>query len=203
MVPDSEPTPGTPAPIPDSPEPTPGTPEPTPDASVRLRPATPDDAEALLASLIRNREHMRRWGPDRPADHFTVRAQVNRLADPSLRLWHLRDGDLVVGQFTLSNLVLGPFRSADLGYWVDAGYTGRGLATYAVEEVCRAAHQELGLHRVQAGTLLDNAASQRVLRKCGFEEIGVAPRYLHIHGAWQDHRLFQRILHNGPPNTAA
>jgi ribosomal-protein-alanine N-acetyltransferase len=27
----------------------------------------------------------------------------------------------------------------------------------------------------------------------------MAPRYLHIDGQWRDHRMFQRILHDGPP----
>lgn len=50
--------------------------------------------------------------------------------------------------------------------------------------------------------MVDNAASQRVLAKCGFEEFGLAPRYLHIDGEWRDHRLFQRVLHDGPVTGA-
>ncbi|MFJ7997225.1 GNAT family N-acetyltransferase [Streptomyces sp. NPDC096310] len=172
------------------------------DSPILIRPAAPGDAQQVVEALLRNRDHMRPWGPIRPADFFTAQAQAHRIADPSVRIWHLRDGDLVVGQAVLSTIVLGPFRSASLGYWVDAGYTGRGLATRLVEEVCRAARDDLGLHRVEAATVLANVASQRVLRKCGFEMIGTAPDYLHIDGAWRDHHLFQRILHNGPPNTA-
>ncbi|MFI5754421.1 GNAT family N-acetyltransferase [Streptomyces sp. NPDC051569] len=177
------------------------------DSSIRLRPATPDDAERVAEALVRNRAHLRPWSPHRPADFFTARAQANLLADPSARRWLLvdptpADGPRVVGAATLSNIALGPFRSANLGYWVDAEYTRRGLATRAVEEVCRAAREELGLHRVEAGTVLANTASQGVLRACRFELIGTAPRYLHIDGEWRDHRLFQRILHDGPPNAA-
>lgn len=65
--------------------------------------------------------------------------------------------------------------------------------------MCRVARDEIGLHRVEAGTLLDNAASQRVLAKAGFTPYGIAPRYLHVNGAWRDHRLFQRLLHDAPP----
>lgn len=78
-------------------------------------------------------------------------------------------------------------------------HIGRGLATAAVTQACAAADTELGLHRVEAGTLLDNVPSQRVLAKCGFEEFGVAPSYLYINGAWRDHRLFQRILNDRFP----
>ena len=60
-----------------------------------------------------------------------------------------------------------------------------------------AAFQEHGLHRLEAGTLLDNAGSQTVLRRNGFQEIGIAPRYLFIAGDWRDHLLFQRLA-EGP-----
>ncbi|MFD5033773.1 GNAT family N-acetyltransferase [Streptomyces sp. NPDC058405] len=172
------------------------------DSSIRLRPATPDDAELVAEAFVRNREHMRPWEPYRPADFFTPRAQANRLADPSVRRWHLADGGRIVGEATLSGIALGHFRNAHVGYWTDAAYTGRGLATRAVEEACRAAREDLGLHRVEAATVLANGASQAVLRKCGFEVIGTAPRYSHIDGEWRDVYLFQRILHDGPPNAA-
>lgn len=52
----------------------------------------------------------------------------------------------------------------------------------------------LGLHRLQAETLVHNIASQRVLEKNGFSRYGMAPEYLKIDGAWQDHLMYQRIL---------
>ncbi|WP_329387096.1 GNAT family N-acetyltransferase [Streptomyces sp. NBC_01716] len=170
--------------------------------SPQFRPARAEDAGALAAALLRNRDHMGPWSPYRPADFFTPEAQATLLSDPSALRWLFVDGPDVVGQATLSTLVLGPFRSASLGYWTDAAYTGRGLATRAVEEVCRAALEDLGLHRIEASTMPSNIGSQRVLGKCGFGLIGTAPRYLHIDGAWRDHHLYQRILHDGPPNRA-
>jgi len=55
------------------------------------------------------------------------------------------------------------------------------------------AFSDARLHRLEAGTLLDNRASQRVLEKNGFEPIGIARNYLYINDAWRDHLLFQRI----------
>ena len=49
-------------------------------------------------------------------------------------------------------------------------------------------------YRLQAATLTHNAASRKVLERAGFTEIGLAPAYLKIAGAWQDHILYQRIL---------
>ena len=104
------------------------------------------------------------------------------------------DEDVLSGTVGLSNVVRGSFCSANLGYWVGEARTGRGLATRAVGEIVDVAFTELGLHRLEAGTLLDNVASQRVLEKNRFTRIGIAPRYLRIAGAWRDHVLFQRTV---------
>jgi ribosomal-protein-alanine N-acetyltransferase len=89
--------------------------------------------------------------------------------------------------------VRGAFQSCSLGYWVSADANGRGLATRAVREIAGIAFGGLGLHRIQAATLLDNARSQRVLERNGFVRIGMAPAYLNIAGRWQDHFLYQLI----------
>lgn len=70
---------------------------------------------------------------------------------------------------------------------------GRGLATGAVAALVRQAFERLDLHRVEAGTLLHNVRSQRVLENNGFTRFGVAPAYLNIAGRWQDHALYQRV----------
>ncbi|MDT0267927.1 GNAT family N-acetyltransferase [Streptomyces sp. DSM 44915] len=170
-----------------------------------MRPLVVSDAEALAAAYLRNREHLAPWEPDRPAESLTAEGQRVRIEE-QVRLreagrtlpWVLTADERIVGTATLSNIVLGPFRSAHLGYWIDGGHTGRGLATLAARYACRVADEEVGLHRVEAGTLPHNVGSQRVLAKAGFERIGLAPRYLHINGAWRDHVLFQRVLHDRP-----
>lgn len=180
------------------------------DAEVRLRPAAMADAASLAGALARSRAYMRPWEPVRPDAFYTEEGQRERLsgllADRAAGRsmpWVLSDEqDRAIGAFTLNAIVLGPFRSAVLGYWVDVGYAGRGLATAAVRLICDLARDELRLHRIEAGTVLHNTASQRVLAKCGFEQFAVAPRFMHIDGEWRDHRLFQRLLHDGPVTGA-
>lgn len=105
----------------------------------------------------------------------------------------------MVGRVTLADIVRGAFQSCHLGYWVSANHNGRGLATAAASAMKRVAFQELGLHRIQAGTLLHNVASQQVLERNGFVRFGVAPAYLNIAGAWQNHALYQVV--SGTPGA--
>lgn len=174
---------------------------------VVLRPAVADDAEGLLAAYLHNREHLRPWDPLREPDFYTLEGQRERLLgqlaerdEGRLMLWVLTSGPRIVGVLTLSGIRYGPSCSGSLGYWIDVDHTGKGLASAAVEAAARYA-DEAGLHRLEAGTLLHNTGSQHVLRKCGFEPYGVAPKYLHINGEWQDIRLFQRILNDRPPRV--
>jgi [ribosomal protein S5]-alanine N-acetyltransferase len=154
-----------------------------------------------LAELIRvNREFLAPWEPVRDDAYFTVdghRAVVQRMLDQyeqGTTLPHVivEDGR-IVGRITLNEIVRGPLQSCSLGYWVGSADNGRGVATTAVHHITRLAFGELGLHRVQASTLLRNAASQRVLERTGFLRFGLAPRYLKIAGEWQDVTLYQLL----------
>lgn len=169
---------------------------------VALRPLTIGDANELAAAYRRNRSYLTPWEPNRSEDFFTEARQADDIAtrialseaDTGCSLG-LFESTTIIGRFNLGGVVRGPFQSAGLGYWVDGQYVGRGLATAAVRAIVRAAREDLGLHRLEASTLTHNQASQRVLVKAGFQQIGMAPRYLHIAGRWQDHNLYQTILH--------
>jgi len=56
----------------------------------------------------------------------------------------------------------------------------------------------MGLHRIEIAIRPENTASLRVVAKLGFSEFGYAPRYLHIDGAWRDHRLFAMTAEECP-----
>ena len=138
------------------------------------------------------------WGPVRDDDYFTessqrkvIEAGLERRA-LGLSLPHVvLDGDRVVGRITLNNIVRASFQSCSVGYWVSSRENGRGLASAALREIKHIAFHDLGLHRLEAGTLKHNVRSQRVLERNGFERFGMAPNYLKIAGEWQDHILFQ------------
>jgi ribosomal-protein-alanine N-acetyltransferase len=165
------------------------------------RNVTLDDVPVLADLLRVNRDFLAPWEPLRDDDYFTVDGQHAVIRTALERHEHgstlprviLDDSGRVVGRITLNEIVRGPFQSCSLGYWVGADANGRGVATAAVREIMRLAFDELGLHRIQAGTLLDNVRSQRVLERTGFVRFGVAPAYLKIAGEWQDHAIYQVV----------
>ncbi|WP_338075101.1 GNAT family N-acetyltransferase [Kineococcus vitellinus] len=168
-----------------------------------LRLVTERDAAALAGLLSGNWSFLAPFEPERGPEHFTADGQARLLrhalsehAAGRVVPWVVEHDGELVGRLTLSSLVRGPFQSADVGYFVAEAVNGRGVATTAVAQAVAAAFAPppggLGLHRLQAATLLSNSASQAVLQRNGFERIGVARRYLRIAGSWQDHVLYQR-----------
>lgn len=162
---------------------------------------TVGDAAELCALFVANRDFLRPFQPTRTEEFFTVTQQEERLRS-SLAAYEsgasvplaIQDADgAIVGALTVNGITRGALLSAALGYWVSEDANGRGFATAAVGEAIRLAFDELGLHRLQAETLLDNVRSQRVLAKHGFEQFGVATQYLRLDGLWQDHAMFQLI----------
>jgi ribosomal-protein-alanine N-acetyltransferase len=167
----------------------------------RSRLIAPADAEPLAALVVANREFLAPWDPVHPEDYFTIAGQtamIDGLLEQFERgtaLPHvvLDDAGEVAGRVTLSRIEPWPYSSARLGYWVAQAANGRGLASSAVAGIVRQAFEMLGLHRVEASTVVHNVRSQAVLERNGFIRFGLAPRYLPIAGRWQDHLLYQRL----------
>ena len=178
--------------------------------SRRTRLVTLGDLPALAGLLRTNREFLAPYEPIRDDDYSTVDGQGKVIGTALDQHEHgstlphviLDNSGRVVGRITLNEIMRGPLQSCSLGYWVGADDNGRGLATAAVQDIMRVAFDELGLHRIQAGTLLHNVRSQRVLERNGFVRYGVAPKYLKIAGEWQDHALYQVVTTVGAASPA-
>ena len=158
-----------------------------------LRRPVPEDAEPMHALRVANRPWLEPFETDEDDSDRRYRIEHERqwVTQPG-RYVILDDGE-IAGQLSLIQGNFELMKSAMLGYWVDHARAGRGLATAAVREALELAFGELGLHRVEAGTAIENASSQRVLEKCGFTRVGVLRGHLRIGGEWRDHYLFERL----------
>ena len=94
-----------------------------------------------------------------------------------------------VGFHTVSSLN----RTAEVTYTVRPAFWGKGLATAACGAAVRWAFQHKQWVRVQATTLEDHIASQRVLLKCGFEFEGRLRNFRIVRGEPRDYLLYACI----------
>jgi ribosomal-protein-alanine N-acetyltransferase len=112
------------------------------------------------------------------------------------------DGEMV-GQLTVTGITWGSARWAQVGYWIDKGFAGRGIIPVAVALACDHCIRTMGLHRIEIAIRPENVSSLRVVEKLGFTQIGVASRYLHINGRWRDHLLFALTAEEVPDGVLA
>lgn len=107
------------------------------------------------------------------------------------------DGELV-GQLSVSSIILGALRGASIGYWVSQHVAGRGITPTAVAIAVDYCFTVLRLHRIEINIRPENTASLRVVEKLGFRDEGLRERYLHIDGDWRDHRTFALVAEEVP-----
>ena len=159
-----------------------------------LRRLTTADAEELTALRVRNRADYARWEPDwdDPDVHYTVEG-VRAWIDDGNERFAIVDEGVIAGMISLTGIVRGAMQVAFLGYSVDRERAGRGLATRAIAEIADYGFGDLGLHRIEAGTAVENAASQRVLVKNRFTKVGLMRQNVLISGRWVDHFLWERL----------
>jgi RimJ/RimL family protein N-acetyltransferase len=84
-------------------------------------------------------------------------------------------------------------RMANLGYWVRASRTGRGIAAAAVASAARFAFQRLDLNRLELVVPEANAASIRVAERVGAKREGLLRKRLVLEGEPRDALLYSLI----------
>ena len=119
--------------------------------------------------------HMAAFTPEDPADRarFDAYWERNRAASGITMRTVLADG-CVVG----SAAVYGEPGEREVTYWIDRASWGRGIATTAL----RILLEQVPERPLYARAAADNAASRRVLEKCGFEETARARDFAHARG---------------------
>lgn len=167
--------------------------------TVVLRPLRLEDERDWLRVRRENVMHVQPWEPTlppgtTPASPVSFRQFVRDLdaegrTDRGLP-WCIDIGGRIVGQVHIFGIIRAAQQSAAAGYWLAESLSGQGIATRALALAIDHALGPAGLHRVEVNIRLDNHRSLALVRRLGLREEGVRLRYLHIDGAWRDHRSF-------------
>lgn len=83
-------------------------------------------------------------------------------------------------------------KNAELGYWIAEPYWGRGVATNAVKKITALGFDLLDVDRIFARPFGDNAASQKVLQKAGYELEAVIRGAFYKNGLSVDEHIYAR-----------
>ena len=165
-----------------------------PRRELKLRPATPRDAEML--HRWRSEPSVRRFQPLNDLTASQLRADVSgqRMADlyrgrGEKFQWIVEVDGEAAGWLTLvvSNWDHG---LGEVGYALSTRWQGRGLMPLALATLLDDLFAHTRLERVEARCAVDNEGSQRVLEKVGFEREGRLRSYFRLHGRRVDNFLY-------------
>jgi RimJ/RimL family protein N-acetyltransferase len=105
--------------------------------------------------------------------------------------WAIRNEQgFLIGGCGFNGFQIGETHQAEIGYWLAKPYWGRGIMTAVVGKACEFAFAEFGLLKITANVFAGNAASAKVLAKCGFVQEGYLRKHHLKEGKFLDARLF-------------
>jgi ribosomal-protein-alanine N-acetyltransferase len=161
---------------------------------VTIRPPIPTDCVAFLGAVRRSRALHYPWvsPPNTPEAFRSYLERISSGSHHGFLVVHRHAGDLV-GVINVSNVILGFFRSAFLGYYGFSPYAGTGLMHEGMLLVLKHAFRKLKLHRLEANIQPGNEGSIALARKCGFVREGFSRRYLKVCGRWRDHERWAML----------
>jgi RimJ/RimL family protein N-acetyltransferase len=141
--------------------------------NVKLRQLTVEDAPAYFDAVEACRAHLSQFGDETAGKYPDLQSVVDSIANPKnpdkirMGIW---DDGIFVGSV---NLTPDSGRGdAELGYWVDSRYAGRGYATLAARALAK--FGQARYKEIWAGVDIRNKASARVLEKAGFKRTAAA-----------------------------
>ena len=139
------------------------------------------------------------WGNDLEFGGEFEPVEQNSLQEIEKRYSNLRPGEkwfiiekkdsTKIGQIVHSPLK----RHFQIGFAIIPGERGKGYCTEAVKIMVDYLFLSRGIMRIEAGTNVNNTASQRVLEKTGFAKEGVLRKATFTRGKWLDEVLYSII----------
>jgi len=167
--------------------------------TVRLRPVTKADRDALVA--IRSTEAVHRWwgGDDLKADFDAdlENSEVKRftIRDPSSR---------IIGLIQFTEEQDPDYRHACLDIYVDPAVHRRGHGVDAISALVDFLFDEGGHHRLTIDPAVDNKAAIACYSKVGFKPVGVMRSYESRNdGSWADGLLMDMLSSDRPRTPPA
>ena len=138
------------------------------DSTAYIRPATKDDAAAILTLVESNRHHLR-W--------YFRRDELTTIDAATIWIQNALSSN-IGGLIVTSNNVVGMTRmdlqrgpedaTGELHYWIAEAVQGQGLATKCCAVLIQHGFGQLDLHRIIVRPAFDNERSRKIPERLGF-----------------------------------
>lgn len=144
--------------------------------SLKLRQA--EDAEVVFLLTDKNRNHLRPWLPW--VDTTLTPEDSKKYLEGELKNFENKTGadfgvyyeKHLIGSMGFNKIDL-TNSWAEIGYWIDSDFEGKGIITDCVKTIINYGFNDLGLHRIQIRCDSCNIKSKSIPERLGFKLEGV------------------------------
>lgn len=167
-------------------------------ATITLIESNPTHAEQLLATVNANRDHLATFLPWVPymltSDDFTLYLKnCQSYNQQGLEYsYNIFENDDIVGRIGLSPINKAN-KIANIGYWLAAGATSKGIITNAVKKMLHIGFTELQLNRLEIKAAVENYKSRAIAEKSGFIFEGILRQAELVNNRYYDLALFSLL----------
>lgn len=77
-------------------------------------------------------------------------------------------------------------KRAEMGYFTLPQHWGKGYVTEATHQVIRYAFENCDVHKIVAGCIKDNEASENVMKRCNMKKEAQFVEHVWLEGKWRD-----------------
>jgi [ribosomal protein S5]-alanine N-acetyltransferase len=158
------------------------------------QPKTEDFAEFSKLAKASRKFHRGLVNPPKDREGFDEYLLRNEKPENACFLICALENKVIAGTVNLSQIFRSGFQNAYLGYYLFAGFTGKGLMTEAIRLILKYSFKTLKLHRIEANVQPQNKDSIAVLQRAGFTKEGFSRKYLKFGGRWRDHERWAIIV---------
>lgn len=145
-----------------------------------------NDKDVLRYYVMNYVDSLEKFSLERTVDYFIDR---KRYAFAII----LKLTDEVIGMIHQCNSADDVFRTTEIGYALGKQYWNHGYMTEALDAVITFLFS-IGIHKVFCTHIVENAASGRVMQKCGMTaEEGIRPEELFYNGKYHDLKAYYKI----------
>ena len=156
-----------------------------------------DMTPEIVNFYLRNKNFFKEYDPLRPESFYNLTTHKKIVKQEleetkfgrMLKFWifKIEDKKRIIGMISFTNITNSSFLSTTVGYKLDQEELKQGYMIEALRAAIVIIFKELKLHRIEANIMPHNRASMSLVKKLGFEDEGLAKKYLKINGKWEDH----------------
>jgi len=158
---------------------------------ILLRTYVPDDSLSLFEAINRNRAHLRPWllwvdatTKQEHSLHFIEHSliQLNNQEGIALGIFHNREVIGGVGMIEWNHRL----KKAQVGYWIDKRYEGKGILSLCIERFLDFLFTKLDLNKIEIQFVVSNKRSAAIAEKLNARIEGVLRDSYIVNGRYED-----------------